>query len=162
MILVYWRLIAAALIAVILAISHIWTYHEGKASGKAEFDRALAEQSQKLIELERQARAKEQHLVNEKHKAEAQYAQAKRQAAAAATSAQSELDSLRHTLAATSASASATDPTAGARAAGRAGLESELLGHCAKALTDLAAEADRLETVVVGLQAYVKNVCLAR
>ncbi|NBT07077.1 MAG: DUF2514 family protein [Betaproteobacteria bacterium] len=162
MILLYWRFVAAALVVVMLAVTHIWTFYEGKASGKAAFDQALAEQSKKTIELERQARAKEQQLISEKQKAEVQYVQAKRQAAAAATNAHSELDRLRHELAARSASASAADPTTVTRAASRTGLESELLGHCAQALTGMAAEADRLEALVVGLQAYVKNVCLAR
>lgn len=160
MILVYWRIVAAALIVVMLAVTHVWAYHEGKASGKTALDKAVAEQTRKTLELERQARAKEQQLVVEKQKAEAQYAQAKRQAAVAATTAVSELDRLRHELAASSARGAGQDTATAPRAPSRAGLESELLGHCAQALTGMAAEADRLEALVVGLQAYVKGVCL--
>ena len=43
---------------------------------------------------------------------------------------------------------------------GTGGLERELLGSCAASLTELAITSDRLESKVVNLQAYVKNVCL--
>lgn len=43
---------------------------------------------------------------------------------------------------------------------GTGGLESELLGHCAATLVELAKEADRLEGKVVGLQAYINSIKL--
>lgn len=45
---------------------------------------------------------------------------------------------------------------------GTGGLDRELLGHCAEALTSLGQTADRLESKVVGLQSYVKDVCQAK
>lgn len=155
------RLIAAAIAAVLLIASHAWAYIEGRANGKALLDRAVAEQTAKALEQERAARGKERALLEAKQKAEVKYEQAKRQAASAATNAVSELDRLRNELAASNAGQPTQDPTAGTRAVSRPGLESELLGHCAQALTGMASEADRLEALVVGLQAYVKNVCLA-
>lgn len=155
------RLMAAAIAAVLLIASHAWAYIEGRSAGKALLDRAVAEQTAKVLEQERAARSKEHALLEAKQKAEVKYEQAKRQAASAATSAVSELDRLRNELAASNARQPAQDPAAGTRAISRAGLESELLGHCAQALTGMASEADRLEALVVGLQAYVKNVCLA-
>ena len=54
-----------------------------------------------------------------------------------------------------------TTPTA-AGAFGTGGLERELLGSCATALAEMAITADRLETKVVGLQAYTRNVCMSQ
>lgn len=159
MIFAYPKLIAAVLVALGLVFSHGWVYHEGKVSGKKVYDKALAEQTEQALQHERLQREKEQALIAEKQQAEVRYEQVKRAAANAATGALSELDRLRHTLAAREARAaganSATCASPDARAA-----ESELFGACAGAITQLAAEADGIRSQLIGLQAYVKQVCL--
>lgn len=160
MIFAYPKLIAAALIALGLVFSHGWTYHEGKAAGKKVYDKALAEQTERALQDERLARGKENALLAEKQKAEVKYDQVQRQAAAAATNALSELERLRHILATREAGRAGKNSTACPSLDARAA-EPELFGACAGALTDLAAEADGLRAQLIGLQAYVKQVCLA-
>ena len=159
MIFAYPKLIAAALVALGLVFSHGWFYHEGKASGKAAFEKARAEYTERVLEQERLAREKEQALIADKQQAEVKYEQVKRAAANAATGALSELDRLHHTLAAREARAAAAAPSTCAGAHARA-TEAELFGTCAGALTQLAADADGLRAQLIGLQAYVNNVCL--
>lgn len=149
----YWKLTLAIVVAVALAGTHWKAYVEGKHTVQAEWNK------QKL-DAEIAARAKEQALVAEKQKAEEAYVQEKRKAARAAADARTELDQLRNALAATGQPGQVT--AAGPRINDRAGLESELLGQCASALVSMAAEADRLEAWIVGLQGYVKNVCSVR
>lgn len=160
----YWLLDPRALIGLVLVVvlsaTHFTAYRAGKANVRAAWDKERAELTAKALEAERAARKKERALVAERQKLEERYAEDKRKAADAAAGARTELDRLRDTLAAAPGCPAASDPAAASRAAGAARLESELLGHCAQALTDLAAEADRLETRVIGLQQYVKEVCL--
>ena len=159
MIFAYPKLIGAVLFALGLVFSHGWVYHEGKVSGKKAYDKALAEQTERALEYERLQRAKEQALIAEKQQAEMKYEQTKRAAANAATGALSELDRLRHILAAREARAASANPATCASVNGRAA-ESELFGTCAGAITQLAAEADGIRSQLIGLQAYVKQVCL--
>ena len=149
----YWRL-TAALVAIVLLVGTHWKAY--KVGGRV----VEAEYQARTLAAEQKARELEQHLVAQKQKAEEAYVQEKRKAAAAAAGAQSELGRLRNAL--TSRSQPSADPAAGPGTDDRTGLEQELLGQCASALVSMAAEADRLETVIVGLQGYVKNVCLAR
>lgn len=121
-----------------------------------------AQQARLISEAEQSFRKKEQALVAARQQSEVRYVQEKRKAADAAVGAQSELDRLRDVLAKPSVCQTPSDPAAAERAAGAARLERDLLGACAKALTDLAVEADRLESKIVGLQSYVKDVCLAK
>lgn len=159
MIFAYPKLIAAALFILGLVFSHGWMYHEGKAAGKKVYDKALAEQTERALQDERLARGKENALLEEKQKAEVKYEQTRRQAAAAATHALSELERLRHVIATREAGRAAKDSATGTCAYARAP-EPELFGACAGALTDLAAEADGLRAQLIGLQLYVKQVCL--
>lgn len=148
----WFKLTAAAVLALLLTGTHWKAYVAGQQAVRAEYQAAQ-------LQAEKEARAREQRLVEEKQKAEAAYVDQKRKAAVAVSGARSELDRLRDALAARSAGApTATCP----RAADRAGLEQHLLGQCASALVGVAAEADRLETLVVGLQGYIKNVCLEK
>lgn len=152
--------IAAALL-VVLTFTHTMTYRAGKNAVRTAWDKDIAARTAQALETEQKNRAKEQQLVAARQQAETRYVEEKRKAAAAATGAKSELDRLRDELAAPRNSA-CPNPAAPARSNGGAGLESELLGHCATALVGMAAEADRLEAQVVGLQQYVKQVCLAK
>lgn len=148
----YWRIAAALIVAAFLAGTHWKAYVTGKHVVQAEW-------TQKSLDAERDARNKEQALIAAKQKAEEAYVDQKRKAARAAAGAQSELDRLRDAIAATGGS-SCPDPAAQPRVNGVTRLEQELLGHCAGALVELAAEADRLEALVVGLQAYIKGTVL--
>ena len=146
------RLTAAAVLALLLAGTHWKTYVAGQQAVRAQYVAAQ-------LQAEKASRLREQQLIEEKQKAEAAYVDQKRKAAVAVSGARTELERLRDALAASSAS----EPTAtGPRAADRAGLEQHLLGQCAASLVGVAAEADRLETLVVGLQGYIKNVCLEK
>ncbi len=152
------RALAWIALAVALAISHGMAYKTGRAMVRAEWDKDIAERTAFALKAEQDARAKEQALQTAKQKVEVNYAAQKKRDAVALSNAQSELDQLRVTLAAVSSSTGQdTSPTARTDGAGR--LERELLGHCAQSLTDLAREADRLETKLVGLQGYVRDVC---
>lgn len=146
----------------VLAASHFTAYKVGRGSVMAAWNKEKAELTAKALEAEKAARAKEKQLLSQRQQVEAKYAEEKRKAAAAASGAQSELDRLRDALAATNTCPAPSDPSAAGRAAGASRLESDLLGRCAQALTDLAAEADGLEARLVGLQTYVKDVCLKR
>lgn len=160
----YWllnpRVWVAAVLLVVLGATHFTAYRSGKAVVRAQWDKERAELAAKALDAERAARRKEQALVAERKKLEDKYVEDKRKADAAAAGARTELDRLRDAIAGAPGCPAAADPAAAGRAAGAARLELELLGACATALTDLAAEADRLETRVVGLQQYVKQVCL--
>ncbi len=152
------RLLGGMALVAALAFSHMFAYRTGRAVVRAQWDKDIAVRTQAALAAEQAARHREQDLVIARNRSEERYAQEKRKAASSASSANSELGRLRDQLAARN-SASPQDSAANARANGAAGLERELLGHCAAALVGLAAEADRLEATVVGLQSYVKDVC---
>lgn len=154
------RVWVAAIVLVVLGATHFTAYRSGKAVVRAARDKERAELSARALQAEQQARKRERQMVAQRQKLEERYAEDKRKAAAAAAGAQSELGRLRDAIATAPSCGAPTDPAAATRAAGASRLELELLGNCATALTDLAAEADRLETRVVGLQQYVKDVCL--
>ena len=147
-----YRYAMMAVLAVVLCATHWKAYVVGKTT-------VMSQWQQEKLDAEQDARKKEQQLVVAKDKAEKQYVEEKRKAARAAASASAELDRLRNQL---SANKDNNDTSTVTGIDGRTRLESELLGHCATSLVQLAAEADRLETVIVGLQGYVKNVCLAQ
>lgn len=154
--------IAAAVLAA-LTFTHFTAYRSGKAAVTSLWNAEKLEYTAKALKTEQEARAKEQKLLAQRQQVEKKYVDEKQKAAAAAIASKSALDSLRYELTKAPASCpTAADPTAASRAAGGARLERDLLGACAAALTDLATEADRLEAIIVGLQQYVKNVCLAK
>lgn len=146
------RLTVTAMLALLLAGTHWKAYVSGQQAVRAQYVAAQ-------LQAEKAARLREQQLIEEKQKAEAAYVDQKRKAAVAVSGARTELERLRDALAASSAS---EQTPASPRAADRAGLEQHLLGQCAASLVGMAAEADRLETLVVGLQGYIKNVCLEK
>lgn len=153
------RLWLALALAVALAASHGFAYRAGKASVRADWDRDIAQRTAQALKAEQDARAKESALVAARQKVEVQYAQQKKRDAAAIAGAQSELDGLRNALAARDSQAG-PDSTATPGTDGAPRLERQLLGQCATALTQLAETADGLETRIVGLQGYVRDVCL--
>ena len=156
-----YRYAIVAVLAVALCATHWKAYVVGKTTVMSQWQQEKLTLAQEALKAEQVARQKEQQLVVAKEKAEKQYVDEKRKAAVAAASASAELDRLRDVLANNNRKESAGScAVPGINA--RAGLEQELLGQCAGTLVSLAAEADRLETVIVGLQSYVKNVCLAK
>lgn len=153
-----YRYAIIAVLAVVLLATHWKAYVVGKTTVMSQWQQ---EKTQTALEAEQIARKKEQELVVAKEKAEKQYVEEKRKAAKSAASASAELDRLRDQLSAAPINNNHCPCTeSGANAS--TGLERELLGYCAASLVQLAAEADRLETVIVGLQSYVKDVCLAQ
>lgn len=150
--------IAAAIVSAALAAWGTWQVQGWRYTSQiAKIQEAHAELLQKA---EQAARDREQTLSVFRQQAEEKYVQEKTRAAAAASRARTELDGLRDALYAARTVLGQNAGTAG-RADGPARLEGELLGQCASALVGVAAEADRLAAVVVGLQGYVKGVCLA-
>ena len=149
---------AGALVA--LAFTHFHAYQHGKAVTQARWDAETLRLTEVAMKAEREQREKEQALQTERQKVEVEYEQIKKKAAADAALAQSELDRLRDALASRDRAAR-QNPTASCGAHAGAGPERELLGSCATSLVGMAQEADRLTGMVSGLQAYVKNVCLA-
>jgi hypothetical protein len=160
----YWTIKTIATIVVLsaLSLSHYFVYNKGQEAVHSLWTKDKLSRAEAESNAADEALKKLQTLQAEKQKVEQLYVQEKRKAAVAASSAQRELDRLRDTIASgdttTSDNGSSTIP----RTDGRARLEQELLGQCAATLVAMAAEADRLETVIVGLQSYVKNICLAK
>jgi hypothetical protein len=150
--------VAAAIVSGAIAFWGAWQVQAWRYDGQvAQIRQMHAEQMQKA---EKAARDREQSLSVFRQQAEEKYVQEKNKAAGAASRARIELDGLRNQLYAIPSPAG-KDPATALRADGRDSLERELLGACASTLVGVAAEADRLAAVVVGLQGYVKNVCLA-
>jgi hypothetical protein len=150
---------AAAIVSAAFAAWGAWAVQDWRYDAKlAEMNQAYAKGLQEASEA---ARRREHELLAARQKTEERYELEKRKAAVAGSRARSELDGLRNELYAISPPASPKDPTPALRADDRATLERELLGNCATTLVGMAAEADRLAAVVVGLQTYVKDVCLA-
>lgn len=150
--------VAAAILSAALASWGTWQLQSWRYNATiATLKQGYAQNLQKAEEL---ARKREQSLSVYRQQAEEKYVQEKTRAAAAASRARNELDGLRNELYALGPSSARKGPAATGRADGPARLEGELLGQCATALVGVAAEADRLAASVVGLQAYVKNVCV--
>jgi hypothetical protein len=160
----YWTIKAIAVFVVLsaLSLSHYFVYNKGQDAVQVQWDKEKLAVAKAEADAADKALQKLQTLQAEKQKVDQLYVQEKRKAAVAASSAQRELDRLRDTIASGDTTESDNGSSTVTRVDGRAGLEQELLGQCAATLVAMAAEADRLETVVVGLQSYVKNICLAK
>jgi cell division septum initiation protein DivIVA len=105
---------------------------------------------------EKEARTREAEMADAVRKASDVYAKNLARAQAGAAGALSELDSLRNALNATSPAAPAS--AASGSTHGTGGPERELLGACAATLQGMAAQADRLESKVIGLQDYIRSI----
>ena len=151
-----WRIWAAVSIAVALAASHWKAYHAGGASAREELQAYQLEATQQAAAASEAARKKETALNLSLERVKASYEKTKRDNAALSSALD---DSLRQFQSALS-DRSLKNPIASIGANGAGGLERELLGHCAAALAELGQTSDRLENKVVGLQDYVRDVCL--
>ena len=160
----YWTMKTIATIVILsaLSFSHYFVYNKGQEAVHSLWTKDRLARAEAEANAADEALKKLQTLQAEKQKVDQLYVQEKRKAAVAASSAQRELDRLRDTISSDNTTTSDNGSSTITRTDGRAGLEQELLGQCAATLVAMAAEADRLETVVVGLQSYVKNICLAK
>lgn len=150
--------VAAGMLGSAVAALGVWQVQEWRYNARiAQMQEAHEVSLRKSTE---DARAREQSLSAAKQKAEEAYAIEKRKAAVSARSARIELDGLRNELYTLPAPVAGADPTPIARVDG-ASPERKLLGECAAALVEMAAGADGLAAQLVGLQGYVRNVCVA-
>lgn len=150
--------VAAGLLGAAVAALGVWQVQDWRFNARiAQMQEAHEVSLRKSTEA---ARAQEQALSAAKQKAEEAYATEKRKAAVSARNARIELDGLRNELYAIPAPVAGADPTPIARVDG-ASIEKQLLGECAAALVEVAADADFLAAQLLGLQAYAKNVCVA-
>lgn len=148
--------VAAALAAAALAAAGTWQVQNWRYSAKLL--KIEAAHTQVLYEADQEALKMQAHLEKERQKVEAQYATAKKRAASDAAAADAALRGLRDALA-----ASAERPRDPASAAIRADGDprEQIIGECAGTLSTVAGHADGLATKLVGLQTYVRQVCLA-
>jgi cell shape-determining protein MreC len=160
----YWTMktIATVVVLFALSLSHHFVYNKGQEVVHSLWTKDKLARAESEANAADEALKKLQTLQAEKQKVEQLYVQEKRKAAVAASSAQRELNRLRDTLTSSNTTESDNGASTVTRVNDRTGLEQELLGQCAATLVAMAAEADRLETVIVGLQSYVKNICLAK
>lgn len=150
--------VAAGLLGAIIAALGVWQAQDWRYNARiAQMQEAHEVSLRKSTEA---ARAQEQALSAAKQKAEEAYAIEKRKSATAARGARAELDGLRNELYAIPAPATGSNPATTARANGVT-IERQLLGQCATALVEVAAGADLLAAQLIGLQGYVRNVCVA-
>jgi len=151
--------VAAGLLGAAVAALGVWQVQDWRLNARiAQMQEAHEVSLRKSAEA---ARAQEQALSEAKQKAEEAYAIEKRKAAVAARSARAELDGLRNELYAIPTPINpGTNPLATPRVNGVT-IERQLLGECATALVEVAAGADFLAAQLVGLQGYVRNVCVA-
>lgn len=154
---IYTHVFAGLLGAAVAALG-VWQVQDWRFNARiSQMQEAHAVSLQQSTEA---ARAQEQSLSAAKQKVEESYALEKRKAARAARSARIELDGLRNELYAIPTPVAGADPTPIPRVDG-ASTERRLLGECASALVEMAAGADSLATQLIGLQGYVRNVCVA-
>ena len=149
MISLYARIAAVAALLVALAGGGWWCYSQGKKT-------VMAEWTAERLATSENARLREQaaQRTNERIDHEFQTQKARLVADKRITD-----DRLRE-FAAINQPDNTTGASSGNHGAG--GLERELLGNCAEALTSMGQTADRLEAKIVGLQSYVTKVCLAQ
>lgn len=160
----YWAIktIATVVVLLCLSFSHYFVYNKGQEAVHSLWTKDKLVKAKADADAADEALKKLQTLQAEKQKVDQLYVQEKRKAAVAASNTQRELDRLLNNLSSNNTTETDNGSSTITRTDGRARLEQELLGQCAATLVAVAAEADRLETVIVGLQSYVKNICLAK
>lgn len=150
--------VAAGLLGAAVAAIGAWQIQDWRYNARIAL---MQESHAKIIkEASEAARSKEQALNAAREKAEETYALEKRKSDAAVRSTRAELDRLRHELYAIPAPGPSQNPATSGRA-NAATVERKLLGECAAALVEVAADADFMAAQLIGLHAYVRNVCTA-
>ena len=155
MALLSWRVWVAVALAIVLAGTHWKAWHAGGKSVQGEWDAERLQLTQAAMAAEVAARAKEADLQTKVRSVSNAYAKEK---AAHAVTVAASADGLR-SLQSTLDSATGKDSTCTSRTddLARARL---VVGHCAKALQELADTADAGEARLAGLQDYVRSVGL--
>jgi len=149
MISIYARI--AALAAVLVLLAGIgWRIDQGG------YKRAKAEWNAEKLATSENARLREQAAQKSTEKVDREYQTAKNRLAADKRVSDDRLRDFQAVISADTATSAA------GRTHGTGGLERELLGSCAEALTSMGQTADRLEGKIVGLQSYINNVCQAK
>lgn len=148
---------AALIVVILVGIAAGW-WRLTAFYDRQGYDRAQAEYTSAALVASEAARAKEKTLqaANLKVDHALQIEKTRRLAAERATA-----DSLRDFQSALD-SATHSDPATPGRVNDTGGLERELLGECSNHLAALALTADRLESKVVGLQSYARDVCASQ
>jgi hypothetical protein len=150
----------AALIAVLaLAASHWWAYSLGGKAVEADWAAERTEFAVMAAQDAEAARAKEQELTKKANDVQVKLNAEKKRATVAAESAANELRLLQEALAARSNSDS--KPSSGADGASAG----ELLVHCSRVHSGMAAEADALANKLTAFQEYaraIKDACQSR
>lgn len=146
------RLWIAAVLAAVLAVSHFSAYRAGSASVRQKWDAQITMQAQATLKASEAARTQEQLTATKLRKANDDLQIEKKRRAADAVAAADGLRDFRATL----YGIAPGNPARPAGTLGTGGLERDLFADCAKAITDLGHEADRLAGKVVGLQDYVR------
>ena len=154
LILLNWRIWALAGILVVVAATHWKAYSMGGAEARTELAERNAELMAEAATQSEQNRKTEQAMAAKLRKAQDDYAKLQKLNADSAR----DLDRVRGDFQTAINSRCTANPTAPGCADAGGGLERELFGHCASALSELAVQADRLETKVIGLQAYIKSI----
>jgi hypothetical protein len=134
-----WLLYGGLLLALALGAWRLESHIEQKG-----YDRAQAEYTDRALKASEAARLKEKALNNSNERLANDLAKANRRHADAVAAAD---DAERVFLAALNSTPSSTDTATATGTYGAGGLERQLLGACA-------------QNLVVGLQDYVKSVCL--
>lgn len=148
------RVIVAIVVALVLAMGGRWCWVQGAKGVQAEWDADIAQRTSLALAASEAARKTEQELSAKVGRVDRAYQDQKRATATVAAAAADGLRNLEAILAAPAGASSSAVAASGNYGAG--GLERELLGNCAAALTELGKQADRLEGKVVALQEYIK------
>ena len=146
--------IAATLV---LMASHSFIYQAGQDSVLVEWHKAKAGDAMAHAAAEARARERERQIATQLRTAEDRHVQEVNRRSADASGARLELERLRTQLATGSVPlCSAAQEPAAARGSDAPALISELFEQCSVALSEVAAEADRIAGQVTGLQLYIK------
>ena len=148
-----WRVVAAVALVVALSATHWKAYHMGGSEARAELAERNAELMADAVSQSEANRKKEQEQAAKLRKAQDDYAKLQKANADNLVV----LDRVRGDFQTALDSRCTANPTAPGCSDAGGRLERELFGHCASALSELAGQADRLESKVVGLQDYIKS-----
>jgi len=150
-----WRVWAGVAIAIALAASHWKAYHAGGVSARAELQLYQLEATQAAAKASEEARKKEKALNLSLERVRTDYAKEKAARAADAAIVAGKLRDLESTI----DSARASDPGPGSDADDP---PLAVARECARSLVILDEYASGLASQTRALQAYTRDVCLAK
>jgi hypothetical protein len=162
--------VAAGLLGAVIAALSVWQVQDWRFNSRiAHMQQAhtvsLKKMSDDALVQQQAALDRLQKLNTAKQKVEEAYADKQRKAAVAARGARAELDGLRNELYALPPPPLRLTPgvpdTPAPRRADVSSIERKLLGECAATLVEVAVGADVVVAQLVGLQSYVRDVCVA-